>query len=364
MSGPLFRVLYIDDDAGLCRMVQRHFERNWIAVETALDGKAGLERLRAGGIDVVALDHHMPGQSGLELLPAIAVLDDAPPVVYVTGEAEGRIAVAALKAGASDYVVKEVDGEFLTLLRSALAAAIEAKRLRRAREQAEEELRASRDRFEALAAERALLIHEINHRVANSLQLASAFLRIQQSAASNPDAKAALSSAIARVAAIGHVHRQLYAADDVSTVDLAHYLRHLTADLAQMVVEGSAKARVVVDARPLSETTDRAIAIGIIVTELVINALKHAYPTGTQGEVRVLCRQGTEPGGIRLTVEDDGKGMPPGPLPAGKGGLGQRIVKMMTVKLEAGVDHDASHKGTRIVIDIPAKPEEALPPPA
>ncbi len=130
-----------------------------------------------------------------------------------------------------------------------------------------------------------------------------------------------------------------------------------------MVVEGSAKARVVVEAGPLSETTDRAVSIGSIVTELVINALKHAYPEGAKGEVRVRCPQRAEPGGILLAVEDDAKGMSADPSAAGKGGLGQRIIRMMTSKLGARIDHDVSHSGTRIVIDIPARRGEPESPP-
>ncbi|WP_204280696.1 response regulator, partial [Serratia marcescens] len=77
-------------------------------MELAEGGEAGLARLGQGGIDLVALDHHMPDRTGLDLLPEIRALPDAPPVVYVTGSEDSRVAVAALKAGAVDYVWKDV----------------------------------------------------------------------------------------------------------------------------------------------------------------------------------------------------------------------------------------------------------------
>jgi len=139
MSAPRAHILYIDDDPGLCRLVQKDLERQGYVVEIAQGGARGLERIAQGGIDVVALDHYMPNQDGLEILASIRNLAEPPPVIYVTAMQEGRVAVAALKAGAVDYVVKDVQGEFLALLQRAIAAALDAVTLRRAKEAAEAE---------------------------------------------------------------------------------------------------------------------------------------------------------------------------------------------------------------------------------
>jgi PAS domain S-box-containing protein len=139
MFAPSARILYIDDDPGLCRLVQKDLERRGHAVEIVLDGASGLARIAQGGIDVVALDHYMPNQDGLETLARIRQLAEPPPVIYVTALREGRVAVAALKAGAVDYVPKDAQGEFLLLLQRAVDAALDAGRLRRAKEAAETE---------------------------------------------------------------------------------------------------------------------------------------------------------------------------------------------------------------------------------
>jgi PAS domain S-box-containing protein len=139
MSALPTRILYIDDDPGLCRLVQKDLERQGYIVEIALDGASGLARTAQGGIDVVVLDHYMPNQDGMETLASILHLAAPPPVIYVTAIREVRVAVEALKAGAVDYVPKDAQGEFLVLLQRAIDAALDAAMLRRAKNAAEAE---------------------------------------------------------------------------------------------------------------------------------------------------------------------------------------------------------------------------------
>ena len=89
-TGEVIRLLYIDDDRGLSRLVEKELGRHGYVVTCAPDGETGLEALsaRAGDFDVVALDHYMPGREGLDILPDIMALAAPPPVVYVTGSAE------------------------------------------------------------------------------------------------------------------------------------------------------------------------------------------------------------------------------------------------------------------------------------
>src|SRR5215467_7140255 len=278
-------LLYIDDDPALARLVERGLTRAGFAVVHAAGGQAGLDRLAQGGIDVIALDQYMPGLDGLETLERIMAVPNPPPVVFVTASEDSNIAVTALKAGAAVYLVKDARGDFIPLLQVAVDGALRQAELERARAEAEAEIHASRDRFAALAAEREVLLREVNHRVGNSLQIIASLLRLQASSATQDDVKIALTNAMGRVAAVAQVHRRLYTSHDLKSVLLNQYLDALLEDLRRSA-EGNRMSRLTLKAEPIEIDPDRAVAIGIIVNELVMNAVKYAY-TDRTGPIHV-----------------------------------------------------------------------------
>jgi len=322
------KVLYIDDDPGVRRLAQRDLQRRGYVVELAGGGLEGVEKARDGGFDLVAVDHYMPGCDGLETLALLRDLSAAPPVVYVTGSDETRVAVAALKAGAADYVVKTADNSFFDLLDAAFRQALEQVRLRREKESVEARLRATNDRLQAM-------LHEVNHRVANSLQLVSAFVHLQAATVTDDAARAALENTTQRIGAIAQVHKRLYSSGDVERVDMRDYLAALAEELEQTWSTPSSPRRVRVEAEPVWLRTDRAVSVGIIVTELVSNACKYAYTGGESGEVRVTLRAAGG-GSFQLNVQDDGPGMAIGEAPKGTG-LGRRLIAAMASSLQSEV---------------------------
>jgi two-component sensor histidine kinase len=348
MTPPTPTLLYIDDDEALARLVDRGLTRLGFKVVHADSGTAGLERLKAGGIDVVALDQYMPGLDGLETLEQIRTIPDAPPVVFVTASQDSQIAVTALKAGAADYLVKDARGDFIPLLRVAVNGALRQAEMERARAEAEAEILASRDRFAALAAEREVLLREVNHRVGNSLQIIASLLHLQASSSPQEEVKAALTNAMGRVAAVAQVHRRLYTSHDLKSVLLNQYLDALLEDLRRSA-EGNRMSRLTLQAKPIEIDPDRAVAIGIVVNELVMNAVKYAYPDGS-GPIHVELR--TEGEDVVLSIADDGVGLNAKSDPRSTG-MGQRIVSAMAAKLEASVERDPLHAGTRIVLRFP-----------
>ncbi len=337
------RVLYIDDDEGLRSLVRKSLERRGYSVALAASGAEGVAMATEEPFDIVAVDHYMPDLDGLETLGQLRGLPVPPPVVYVTGSDESRVAVAALKAGAADYVVKTPGEAFFDLMDSAFQQALTQVRLERARLEAEEALRVTNARLETM-------LREVNHRVANSLQLVSAFVQMQGSALSDTAARTALQDTQRRIEAIMQVHRRLYTSDHVEAVEMSGYLHALLHELEDTWSTPESPRRLVLTSEALRLHTDKAVSVGVIVNELVTNACKYAYGADQGGEVRVsLARDG--PGHLLLRVEDDGIGMQPVSDKRGTG-LGGKIVGAMAASLKAVVKYDPQGPGVRASLRI------------
>lgn len=344
------RLLFIDDDAAFARLAVRALARHGFRVTTApsgADGLAALDRAEAEGdpYDAVTLDHVMPGLGGPETLDAICAREAPPPVIYVTGANEGRVAVMALKSGAADYILKDAGADFFELLARTIDQAIEAQRLRRAARQQAAEVRAARDRAE-------LLLKEVNHRVANSLALVSSLAHLQATSTPVAAARDALLAFQRRVLAVAQVHRRLYTSDDVTVVLLDSYLEGLVEELRTSFASDCHVTAIRLDAEPVPMPTDRAISLGVIVSELIANACKYAYPEPPGGEVRI--RLAREAGGrVRLSIADDGVGLS-GSGAAGGTALGGRIVKAMAKAVKAEIRMHDGPGGARIDLGFAA----------
>jgi two-component sensor histidine kinase len=191
-----------------------------------------------------------------------------------------------------------------------------------------------------------VLLREVNHRVGNSLQIIASLLHLQASSSPQEEVKAALTNAMGRVAAVAQVHRRLYTSHDLKSVLLNQYLDALLEDLRRSA-EGDRMSRLTLKSELVEIDPDRAVAIGIIVNELIMNAVKYAYPDGA-GPIDVeLTIEGED---LVLSVADDGVGLDVENSDPRSTGMGQRIVTAMAAKLEASVERDPLHAGTRIVV--------------
>jgi two-component sensor histidine kinase len=330
-------ILYVDDDVALARLAARHLGRAGYDVLPVADGAAAMAAVDKGGLDAIVLDHYLRAETGLDILHKLQAQASAVPVIYVTGSSDATIAIEAMKNGAADYVIKTIGEEFWPLMQNAIGQAISNAELRRAKEKADQEIRLGKERAEVLLA-------EVNHRVANSLALVAALIRLQVGSSRSDEVKAALSETQARITAIAGMHRSLYTSDDVRQVEMDKYLGTLVNEVQGTITDHQGPS-IRLDAECMALTSDRAVSVGMIVTELLTNALKYAYPPGTDGEVRVLL-QSQGDGKALLAVEDDGVGWREGDAPKGTG-LGSRIVKSMAATLGSAISYVPRSTGTR-----------------
>ncbi|MDM8521867.1 PAS domain S-box protein [Desulfococcaceae bacterium HSG8] len=143
------RILYMEDNPGLASLVQKRMKRAGYNVDIARDGKIGLEMYLNGQYDVIAMDQEMPGYSGLEVIRILASRGPLPPIVMITGKGSETIAVEAMKMGAGDYVIKDVDGKYFETLPGIIERLLERKHLIEEKEAAEKALRESEERRRA-----------------------------------------------------------------------------------------------------------------------------------------------------------------------------------------------------------------------
>jgi len=156
------RVLYMEDDPGVARLVQRRLQRAGYVVELAGDGAEGLAKYAGSSYAVLAVDQNMPGMSGLDVLRHLAAAGHVPPTVMVTGAGNEQTAVEAMKLGASDYIVKDVAGGYLELLPLVIARAMRRQQLLEEKQQAESALRESHALLEQRVAERTAELAQAN----------------------------------------------------------------------------------------------------------------------------------------------------------------------------------------------------------
>jgi PAS domain S-box-containing protein len=149
MSGKV-HVLYMEDNEGTARLLEKRLSRAGYAIDIAPDGETGLELCAAHRYDAIIVDYNMPGLSGLQIIQRLADRGTMPPTIMLTGTGNERVAVEALKLGAFDYVVKDIDGVYLDLLPTVIEQALKNQRLLEDKRCAEKALRESEQRFRSV----------------------------------------------------------------------------------------------------------------------------------------------------------------------------------------------------------------------
>ena len=361
-------------------------------VFTALDGPSGLEQARAEDPDVILLDVFMPKMDGFEVCRAIKTdprLQHIPVVFLTAMGSDPELRVRALETGAEAFLSKPVDGAELTAVIRTMVklkalharerrekedlAALVADRTRELERELAERKQAEKS-LQASLREKETLLKEVHHRVKNNLQVVASLLHLQACRVENPGVLEVLKETQNRVRAMALLHETLYGAETLSRLHFPSYLNTLCKQL--VLSYGPETSRLGLDLRvadiPLE--LDQAVPCGLIINELVSNALKHAFPDGRAGQITVeleaLAPAGPPPAGappgpeparrLVLRVTDTGVGMPPDFDLARARSLGLQLVLNLARQLRGTACREPG-PGTRLAVTFPAQPHSAKP---
>jgi len=290
--------------------------------ETAEDA---LEEFSKNTYHLAVLDWILPGMNGLELCRRMRKLPggDACIILMITSRDRQEDLEAVLAAGADDYLAKPVE-EKLLLTRLKVAERMASTLMARVRmeTQLKESLR-----------DKETLIQEVHHRVKNNLQIVSSLLALQSQQVDDSKARDFFSESENRVQSISLIHEKLSLSDGLSSLDLSEYVNDLVRELFMSFGMPSSGIRLSVEVPEREMDIDALIPCGLIINELVSNALKYAFPTKADGSLHVGISSAAD-GLTELLVRDNGPGLPVDMDIKKTRSLGLRLVNSLVKQLK------------------------------
>ena len=203
------------------------------------------------------------------------------------------------------------------------------------------ELQEANERLRASLAEKDVLLKEVHHRVKNNLEVVTSLLELQSDGLEDAKTRDTLRLARNRIHAIADVHALLYRSPDLAQINVRSFAEGLAESLFAVYQMDPGRVQLLVEEGELGLDIQRAVPVGLILNELVCNALKHAFPGARRGQLRIGVDKGL------LVVADDGVGLP-NEKPAA-GALGLELVRLLVQQLNGELDI-ASPPGTRVTV--------------
>ncbi len=318
----LQRVLYVEDDAALARLLQKRMERQGLFIDIAGTAEAALERLASERFDLLLVDYNLPGMSGLDLLARLNATPDAPPVVILTVGGDERIALEALEKGAADYAVKDINQTYLDLLPAIMVAAFTRERLQRENAQQREELTQAKERAEQANAAKSRFLATMSHEIRTPMNVVTGLATVLSRSQLNDDQKKIVETLRTNADLLLKLINDLL---DISRIEDGRIeletmafapgsiLNDIHAMFEQEIARKGLVFRVIDETHGVVVLGDRT-RLQQVVMNLVSNALKFT----DEGEITISAevkRHGEDGYALRITVSDTGIGISADKLP-------------------------------------------------
>ena len=386
-------ILIVDDNPTNLSVIVEFLEDSGLTVLVSQDGKSSLKRAKFAKPDIILLDVLMPGIDGYEtcsLLKSDPETQDIP-VIFMTALSDTEDKLKGFEMGAVDYVTKPIQAaEVLARIKLHLQLRYMTKTLTRQNEvlkiEVEEKIAAQKalkelnleleqrvkqrtvllaksnhklqreivdrkqaeNRLKNSLDEKEILLKEIYHRVKNNLLVVSSLLEIQGSCIEDPEIRKILKNSQDRIFSMALVHEQLYRSENLQEIDLGSYIQALLDKIFSSHVNCNEGINFVVDTQEIYLNIETANSCGLIINELVTNALEHAFK-GREGGNIFLSLQRTDERKIVLSIGDDGLGLPEDFDFDEAESLGLRLVRVLTRQLEGKMELERK-EGTQFKI--------------
>jgi two-component sensor histidine kinase len=206
-----------------------------------------------------------------------------------------------------------------------------------------------RDR-EQLMRDKDILLQEMEHRVGNSLQIIAAIILMKSRMVKSEETRIHLQDAHSRVMSVAAVQQYLHFSGGGATIEMEPYLSQLCESLRRAMIGDYRPITLTVTADAGSVTSREAVSLGLVVTELILNALKHAFPGNDKSDRNIAVEFDVAGTNWRLSVADNGLGAPVGVFAQPKSGLGTSIVNALAQQLDAKVEVVSTVKGTTVSV--------------
>jgi two-component sensor histidine kinase len=341
--GESLRLLHIEDSLSDAALTERLLNKAGYDLysECVLNGADMRAALAERTWDIIIADYRLPGFDAPAALSILRETGLDIPFIVVSGAIGEEVAVAMMNAGAQDYFLK---GN-LARLAPAVAREIQDARTRRRREQAELALNESERRLTTQSADlerktilleqRETMLREIHHRVKNNMQVMSSMLSLQSRTASNYETKKILEQNQRRIHSMALLHEILYQSVDLAVVDFPKYLHRMVDHLFRSYLVSNRQIRLRMELDPIGLDLDDALPCGLLISEVVSNSLKHAFPEGRKGEIRIQMRRPSATT-VSLELSDNGVGLPARMNWTTSRTLGLRLVRALATARQIG----------------------------
>jgi two-component sensor histidine kinase len=353
-------VLLIEDDEEYVHLIQEHLAREnspELRLVVRKNLQDGIEFVQKNHVDAVLLDLFLPDSRGLESVSRFCSGAPPLPVIVQTSLDDEATALQAVQHGAEDYLVKDqINSALLTrtiryaIERNQIRKDLEAANIKLGKfnEELEIQVRQRTTELQTSLQEKEVLLKEIHHRVKNNLQVISSLLRLQSETVRDKAIAALFLDSQERVRAMAMVHEFLYKSADLTRINFPAYVDSLVQNLYRTFGLTSSESLPTVEVDDVRLSLDVAVPCGLLLTELISNAVKYAYPDRKWGPVEVRFRDLSK-GLFELSVSDHGSGFPKDFDWKKSDSLGLRLVRLLTEQLQGEIRVE-NHHGMKFVV--------------